>query len=36
MDRGFDHVAEGSAIGIENGGEVVDGQLGLLLDGVAG
>ncbi len=35
MDRGFDHVPEGGTVGLKNGGEVVDGQFGLLFDGVA-
>jgi hypothetical protein len=31
----FDHIAKRSAVSLENGGDVVDGLRGLLLDGIA-
>src|SRR5207253_5880605 len=35
VDVDFYHVAKRSAIGFENGGNVIDGLRGLLLDGIA-
>src|SRR5258708_4424802 len=35
VDGDFDHIAKRSAVNLENGGDVVDGLRGLLLDGVA-
>jgi hypothetical protein len=35
VDSDFDHIEERSAVSLENGGNVVDGLLGLLLNGIA-
>ena len=35
VDGDFDHIAKRSAVSLENGGDVVDGLRGLLLDGIA-
>jgi hypothetical protein len=35
VDRNFDHVPKGSAIRLENRGNVVDGLVGLLFDAIA-